>query len=460
MSRYQDLSASELARELQQLRDHYCVFQQRGLTLNMARGKPSPEQLDLSMPLLDFPAHAAGSSSDTCAILSRELRAGQPDDLRNYGELLGITEAQELMGAIMEVPAKNVVVSGNSSLALMFDLVSAAMSHGVLGSTPWQRLDSRPKFLCPVPGYDRHFAICAYFDIEMISVPLNSDGPDMDKVESLVGSNALVKGIWCVPKFSNPSGVVYTDAIVDRLAALRPAAQDFRMYWDNSYAVHDFASPIRLANIRNRCEHHHNPDLWYQFASTSKITFASGGIAALSSSQNNLQDIAKRLGLRSIGPDKLNQKRHSLFLPDIEAVYAHMAKHAALVRPKFAVVLRELDNSLGGLDIGTWTRPDGGYFISFTGLLGTAGRTVELAAAAGVTLTPAGVTYPYGQDPQDANIRIAPTYPTLPALEEASKIFTLCVRIAALEQLLRQDRTKEAETGQRRTKEDKTGHAG
>lgn len=441
MKAYKELSSKELQRELSEQQNRYEAFVRLGLKHNMARGKPSPEQLDLSLPMLDLLP-----SQDSAG----HLHAGAADDLRNYGGLAGLPEARELMGAIMGVPADNVLVGNNSSLNLMYNMVSMAMTHGVLGSTPWALLEEQPVFLCPVPGYDRHFSITQHFGIKMTTVPLTDDGPDMEAVEQQVSTNPSIKGIWCVPRFSNPTGCVYSDETVRRLAGLTPAASDFRIYWDNAYAVHDLASTgedvgcsadqndgaAALLSIKDACEASSNSNLWYQFSSTSKITFAGSGIAALSSSEENLAGIIRTLGFQMIGPDKINQKRHAMFLPDLDAVRVHMSRHAALIKPKFDLTQRMLEEGLGQVGIGTWTKPQGGYFVSFDGLPHTATRTVELAAAAGVVLTPAGATYPYGHDPLDANIRIAPTYPGLEELETAAKVFVVCVRIAALEQLL------------------------
>jgi DNA-binding transcriptional MocR family regulator len=482
---YRDMTPQQLQDELLALQDRHEAFKARGLKLNMARGKPAPEQLDLSLSLLDtLPASAAPAQLNTTP-------ATVADDLRNYGALTGIPEAKQLMGAIMDVPAANVIVGGNSSLELMYNTVSAAMTHGIMGSTPWAKLDEPVKFLCPVPGYDRHFAICEHFGIKMIPVPLYAQGPDMYVVERYVNTDPLVKGIWCVPRFSNPTGATYAPKTLERLASLYPAAEDFRIYWDNAYAVHEFAAsapsaapglpsaipggsacadgahpvfdtetqnsadgeansksmyaknpgaPVNsnpaLLSIKTVCEQSNNPHIWYQFASTSKITFAGGGIAALASSQANLESITRQMGFRTIGYDKLNQKRHALFLRDLDGVRAHMAKHAAILAPKFACVLDALEHGLGACKVGEWTRPEGGYFISFMGPPNTAKRTVQLASEVGVTLTPAGATYPNGNDPYDSNIRIAPTYPSLEDLRLASELFVICVRIAALEQLL------------------------
>ena len=430
MQAYEKMSQEELRTQLAEQQQRYGAYKERGLKLNMARGKPAPEQLDLSMPLLDL--LAAKDSSEA-------LHAGAADDLRNYGGLVGIGSMRELFGAVLGVLPAQVIAGGNSSLTLMYNTVSMAMTHGVMGATPWAQLEQKPKFLCPSPGYDRHFAICEHFGIEMIVVPLLETGPDMDKVEELVSSDALIKGIWCVPRFANPTGCVYSDETVKRFAALKPAAEDFRIYWDNAYVVHDLASeeesPI-LLSLSAACEDAGTPHSWYQFTSTSKVTFPGSGVAAIASSEENIKNITASMAIQSIGPDKINQERHLQFLPNLEALKAHMAKHAKLIQPKFEVVGRVLEEGLAEAGIGQWTNPKGGYFISFDGPANTASRTVALASEAGVALTPAGATYPYGRDPLDANIRIAPTYPSLEELELAAEVFVVCVRIAALEQLL------------------------
>ncbi|GHT79906.1 putative aminotransferase [Actinomycetota bacterium] len=437
MTAYRDFTSEQLQAELDTLWQQYNAFTMRNLSLNMARGKPSPQQLDLSLPMLDvLPANIEASN----------YNAGAADDLRNYGGLTGIPEAKELMGAIMDVPANNVIIGGNSSLQLMYNTISAAMTHGILGSTPWAKLDGQVKFLCPSPGYDRHFAITEHFGIKMIPVPLHPEGPDMYVVERYVNTDPMIKGIWCVPKFSNPTGAVYSLDTAQQLARLFPAADDFRIYWDNAYAVHDFyaekptdsaaQNTVGLPNIKQVCEQNGNPDIWYQFASTSKITFAGAGISALASSDGNIKCIEEQLSYQTIGNDKLNQKRHVLFLRDLDGVREHMKKHSAIIKPKFDCVLETLEAGLRKYRIGEWSTPKGGYFISFQGPPNTAKRTVELAGNAGVTLTPAGATYPYGNDPYDSNIRIAPTYPSPDDLQLASEILVVCVRIATLEQII------------------------
>jgi DNA-binding transcriptional MocR family regulator len=424
MTAYTELNRQQLRENLEVLANTYEGFKQRELKLNMARGKPAPEQLDLANPLL------SALPSDTRPLTS----AGE--DARNYGDLLGIPEARELMGQILGVPAAQVLASGNSSLTLMYDTVATSMLYGIRGYRPWSKLET-VKFLCPSPGYDRHFAITESFGIKSIEIPMTPEGPEMGTVERYIQTDPSVKGIWCVPKYSNPQGITYSDEVVRRFAALRPAAGDFRIFWDNAYAVHDLSEPgDTLLDLRAACEQADNPDIYYMFASTSKITFASGGISALATSTDNLAEITRRVALRNIGPDKVNQLRHVAFLRDLSGVREQMRRHAAIIAPKFKVVLDTLKRELDGLDIAQWTNPRGGYFISFDGLRGTAKRTVELAAAAGVTLTGAGATFPYGTDHRDVNIRIAPTYPSIDELAVASELFCVCAKRAALENLL------------------------
>jgi DNA-binding transcriptional MocR family regulator len=378
------------------------------------------------------------------------LHAGKADDLRNYGGLAGIAEARTLMAEIMAVKPKNLIVGGNSSLQLMYDSIARAMTHGVLGSTPWAAslaAGSQPAFLAPVPGYDRHFTICEHFGIKMIPVPLLSNGPDMTIVQSLVAADSNIKGIWCVPKYSNPTGIVYSPEVIRQLATMQVAASDFRIYWDNAYAVHDLYpedlqnvdNTVALASLPLACKEAGNDDRWYMFASTSKVTLPGAGIAAIAASDANIKSILALMGAQTIGPDKLNQLRHVLFLRDGDGVREHMARHASILAPKFAIVKSVLEQNLKGLGVGEWTCPRGGYFVSFTGIPGTAKRVVALAKEAGVVLTDAGATWPYGAEPDDANIRIAPTYPTLDELKTACELFALCVKIATLEVLLAKD---------------------
>jgi DNA-binding transcriptional MocR family regulator len=425
MTTYAQMTDAELTSLQAELQAAYDAFVAKGLSLNMARGKPSPAQLELARPMLDV----LDSTTDISAYTDA--------DVFNYGVIDGIPEARALMASLMEVPTDDVIVMGNSSLNIMYDTVARAMTHGVLGSAPWSELDT-VRFLCPVPGYDRHFGICEHFGIEMIDIPMGENGPDMDLVESLVSADDSIKGIWCVPKYANPTGICYADEVVDRLGALCPAAADFRIFWDNAYAVHhlDPAAPVAVKNIKDACAQAGHPDLWYMFASTSKISFAGAGIAAFAASPANIAAIKKDLFFQTIGHDKTNQLRHVMFFKDRAGIDAHMARHAAILAPKFACVLETFERELTPAGIGAWTTPKGGYFISFDGLPDTAQRTVALAKAAGVTLTGAGATYPYRNDPSDSNIRIAPSYPSLEELAQACELFTLCVKLASIEKIL------------------------
>ncbi len=422
---YQDLSREELLELQSRLSEEYKEARAKGLSLNMSRGKPAADQLDLGMDFLGI----INSQSD--------MMTESGVDTRNYGELTGIPEARRLMAEMMRVPTEQVIVCGNASLSIMYDTVSRAMTHGILGSTPWCRLD-QVKFLCPVPGYDRHFAITEHFGIEMINVPMTPEGPDMDLVEELVSNDPAVKGIWCVPKYSNPQGYVYSDDTVRRFANLKPAAEDFRIFWDNAYVIHDLYADRdnALADILSACEKAGNPDMVYEFASTSKVIFAGGGIAAVAASAANLKDMQDTMTLQTIGYDKINQLRHARYFKNLEGMKAHMRKHADLMRPKFEAVLEVLDRELEGAGIGTWTRPEGGYFISFDAMEGCAKRIVEKCKEAGVVLTGAGATFPYGIDPADSNIRIAPSFPTSEELALATDLFVLCVKLVSVEKLL------------------------
>ena len=395
------------------------------MKVDMSRGKPSIDQLDLSMGMLDV------LTSDM------DLTCEDGTDCRNYGVLDGISEAKELLADMMEVAPDHIIIYGNSSLNVMYDTVSRSMTHGVMGNTPWCKLD-KVKFLCPVPGYDRHFAITEYFGIEMINIPMTPTGPDMDMVEELVASDDSIKGIWCVPKYSNPQGISYSDQTVRRFARLKPAAPDFRIYWDNAYTIHHLydMDQDHLIEILAECKRAGNPDMVYKFASTSKISFPGSGIAAIAASQNNLVDIKKQLRIQTIGHDKVNQLRHVRFFGDIHGMVEHMRKHADILRPKFEAVLETLDRELEGLGIGTWTTPKGGYFISFDSLDGCAKAIVAKCKKAGLVMTGAGATYPYGKDPHDSNIRIAPSYPPLNYLKQAMELFALCVKLVSVEKLL------------------------
>ena len=422
----QDMTKEELLREKDSVQKKYDELKALGLKLNMSRGKPGSDQLDASSGIMDNIS------------LSDDMVGEDGMDIRNYGVLEGTAECRKLMADMLETEPENVIVYGNSSLNIMFDRVSRSMTHGVLGSTPWMKLDHPVKFLCPVPGYDRHFAVTEFFGIEMINIPMDENGPDMDMVEELVSSDESVKGIWCVPKYSNPTGMTYSDEVVRRMAALKPAAADFRIYWDNAYGIHDLypGDGDTLLNIMDECEKAGNPDMVYVFGSTSKISLAGSGIAALAASRANIDSIKKQLAFQTIGYDKVNQMRHVKFFGDINGMKEHMKKHADMIRPKFEAVLESLEENLGGLGICAWTKPKGGYFISFDTLEGCAKRVVSLCADAGVVLTGAGATYPYGKDPKDTNIRIAPTFPTIDELKQACEVFVTSVKLASLEKLL------------------------
>lgn len=426
MKSYKEMSREELLAEKNKLEGYFEEVKAKGVKLDMSRGKPSAQQLDLSMGMMDV-LHSG-----------EKLTGVQNIDCRNYGVLDGIIEAKQLLAAMTEVPVDNIIIYGNSSLNVMFDTVSHAYTHGVCGEKPWCRYDQPVKFLCPVPGYDRHFAITEYFGIEMINVPMNEDGPDMDLVEELVSSDELIKGIWCVPKYSNPQGVVYSDEVVRRFANLKPAAKDFRIFWDNAYSIHHlyFDEKCEILEILHECEKAGNPDMVYKFCSTSKVTFPGSGIAALGTSKANLADLKKQMTVQTIGHDKVNQLRHVKFFGDFNGMMEHMKKHADILRPKFEAVLNILETELGGLEIGSWTKPKGGYFISFDALDGCAQAIVAKAKEAGVVMTGAGATYPYGKDPHDSNIRIAPSYPTLEELQEAARIFVLSVKLVSADRLL------------------------
>ncbi|MCR4757609.1 MAG: aminotransferase [Butyrivibrio sp.] len=421
------MNKEELSKELVKLKAEYKKYQEMELSLNMARGKPCREQLDLSMGMMDT------LSSDA------DLSCEDGTDCRNYGVLDGIREAKVLIGAMMENKPENIIIYGNSSLNVMYDTVSRAYTHGVMGNTPWCKLD-KVKFLCPVPGYDRHFAITEYFGIEMIPVQMTPTGPDMDEVERLVASDESIKGIWCVPKYSNPQGYSYSDETVRRFARLRPAARDFRIFWDNAYGIHHLYDDDQdyLIEILEECKKAGSPDLVYKFSSTSKITFPGSGIAAIATSLNNLEEIRTQLSYQTIGHDKVNQLRHVRFFGDLNGMKEHMRKHAAIIRPKFEAVLNALERDLKPCGIGSWTNPKGGYFISFDAPEGCAKAIVDRAKKAGVTMTGAGATYPYGKDPHDSNIRIAPTFPSVTDLKLAMDIFTVCVRLVAVDKMLKE----------------------
>lgn len=425
MKSYKELTREELLELQKELQAEYEEEKAKGLKLDISRGKPSKAQLDLSMPMMDV----LNSTSD--------LSSEDGTDARNYGGLEGIAEARKLMGDVMGVDPSQVIVFGNSSLNIMYDCVARSVMFGVMGSTPWCKLD-KVKFLCPVPGYDRHFGITEQFGFEMINIPLLEDGPDMDMVEEYVNNDPAVKGIWCVPLYSNPTGTVYSDEVVKRFANLKAAAEDFRIYWDNAYAIHHLYEEKQgsLLNIIDECAKAGNPDMVYQFCSTSKVTFSGAGIAAMSASPANIADVKSRMKWATIGFDKINQLRHVRFFKDYDGLTEHMKLHANVIRPKFQALLEKLDKELGELGIATWTNPLGGYFISFNAMEGCAKKIVAKCKEAGLVMTGAGAAFPYGNDPQDSNIRIAPTMPSPEELTIAADLFVTCVKLVSVEKLL------------------------
>ena len=424
MKSYLSMTKEEKQAEMKKLTALYAAEKAKGYDLNMARGKPAPDQLDLSMDMLALsPATLIHSRKGT--------------DVRNYGELAGVDEAKELFAELLGLQPENIIVGGQSSLNLMYDCIMRAYVFGVYGGAqPWSR-QGTVKFLCPVPGYDRHFRVTQEFGIEMISVPMSPEGPDMDLVKKYVENDPSVKGIWCVPKYSNPQGYTYSAETVRKFAALKPAADDFRIFWDNAYIVHGFREKDdELLNIFDACAEYGSEDMVYEFMSTSKITFSGAGLAVIAASKNNVDFLLKQMGVQTIGYDKINQLRHVHYLKNAEGVRAHMKKLAEIIRPKFDCVIAALTEGLNGLEIGTWTDPNGGYFICYEGLPGTAERCVALCAEAGVKLTGAGAPFPYGKDPQDNAIRIAPSFPTVDQLRDSMRVFCICQRIAALETLI------------------------
>ena len=422
MSDITKLNAEELAKLRAELQLRYDEVKARGLNLDMTRGKPAPEQLDLAGDMLALPGTGA-------------YRTANGTDARNYGGLDGIPEAKKLFAAYMECKEEELIVGGNSSLNMMYDSMTRALQQGVPGGRgPWNQ-EGKIKFLCPSPGYDRHFAVCEHLGIEMIVIDMKDDGPDMDSVEKAVQDPA-VKGVWCVPKYSNPTGCVYSDSVVDRFARMKTAAPDFRIFWDNAYAAHHLGGgSAPLKNILRACEEAGNPDRALVFGSTSKISFAGSGVALLASSRANIESALKTLSFQTIGPDKLNQLRHVLFFKDTAGIAAHMDKHAAIIKPKFDLVNEILERDLGGRGAARWTKPQGGYFVSLDLLDGCASRAGALAGEAGVKFTKAGATFPYGKDPRDVNIRIAPTLPSLEEIKDAMEVLTLCVQLATAEKL-------------------------
>ncbi|MGN0378600.1 MAG: aminotransferase class I/II-fold pyridoxal phosphate-dependent enzyme [Butyrivibrio sp.] len=424
MKKYSEMSKQELKEQYDVLNKEYADAKAKGLKLDMSRGKPSPSQLSVSDGLLDVINSSTGCVSDSGI------------DCRNYGNLEGIPEARELMGEFLGVPAENVFVCGNASLNVMYDCVASSMLFGIMGSTPWCELD-RVKFLCPVPGYDRHFKITELMGIEMINVPMTESGPDMDMVEKLVSSDDSIKGIWCVPKYSNPQGVVYSAETVRRFANLKPAAGDFRIYWDNAYALHYiYDESIEIPEIISECAKAGNPDLVYEFCSTSKVSYAGAGISAVAASVDNLNWIKKRLTVQNISYDKVNQLRHVKYFKNLDGLKAQMRKHAAFMKPKFDAVMEILDRELAGTGAGSYMKPLGGYFICFETMEGCAKSVVAKCKEAGVVLTGAGAPFPYGKDPKDSTIRLAPSYPEIDELKAAAELFALCVKLATVEKLL------------------------
>ena len=425
MKSYVDMTHEGLLTLKASLEESYQLEESKGLSLNMARGKPGASQLALSMPMLDV----INGNSDMHTLLG--------NDTRNYGDWDGIGECRQLLADMMEVKKNNVIICGNSSLNIMYDTIIRSMVKGINGSTPWSKLDN-VKFLCPVPGYDRHFKITELFGIEMINIPLGEDGPDMDLVEKYVNNDDSVKGIWCVPKYSNPTGISYSDEVVKRFANLKPKAEDFRIFWDNAYCIHHLYddNQAKILNILEECEKAGNPNMVYVFASTSKVSFPGSGVSAIATSIENMEYIKQFMTTQIIGHDKINQLRHVRFFRNIDGLNIHMKKHADLLRPKFEAVINILEDELTGLEIGSWTKPKGGYFISFDAMPGCAKAIVAKCKKLGVVLTDAGATYPYGNDPDDSNIRIAPSFPTPEEMIEATKIFVLCVKLASVEKLL------------------------
>ena len=420
---YKKLSKEELKREYEAVSSEFSVLCEKGLKLNMARGKPSKAQLDMVSDIFDVVRKPEDFIIDGV-------------DARNYGNLEGLSAARSYWADMLGVRPEQTFVGGNASLQLMYDLISKAYTHGLLHSQrPWCR-EEKIKWLCPVPGYDRHFKVTESFGFEMISVPMTDEGPDMDRVEELVKDPA-VKGMWNVPKYSNPDGVIYSDATVRRIAALKPAAPDFLLMWDNAYCVHEFFGEfVPFLNILEECEKAGNADMVFEFASTSKITLPGAGMSVMAASEANISYLSKLIGIQIISYDKVNQLRHVKYLKDKEHTLELMKRHAAIMGPKFKAVLDTLDEKIAPLEIAQWKRPKGGYFVSFYAMPGTARRTLELCKQAGVTMTGAGATYPYGKDPEDSNIRIAPSLPPVSELEQALEVFCVCLRMATLEKLM------------------------
>lgn len=421
MQAFENFNKEELVKRKNELSEEYENFKKQGLKLDMSRGKPCIEQLDLSNGLFN----------DVQNLFSED-----GTDCRNYGILDGIFEAKRLFAELFDVNTDEIFIAGNSSLSLMYDLMAKAFNHGLNGfEKPWSKLD-KIKFLCPCPGYDRHFAITQLFGVEMIIVPIESNGPDIEMIEDLVSQDETIKGMWSIPMYSNPSGITYSDEVVRRLANMKTKASDFRIFWDNAYALHHlYDTPDRLLNIISECQRAGNPDRVYMFGSTSKVTFPGAGVAFVASSKENINHLKKQISIQTIGYNKINMLFHTRFLKNAATVNEHMKKHAEILRPKFEAVHEILDRRLSGKGIASWNKPNGGYFISLDVLSGCAKRTVSLAKEAGVVLTNAGATFPYGTDPRDSNIRIAPTYPPLSELRTAIEVLAVCVELAALEKV-------------------------
>ncbi len=420
---YSSLSAAELAKEYESVKARYESFRARNISLDMSRGKPGPEQMDVSAKMFDAVGNDSGFLNETGI------------DCRNYGGLDGLVELKRLFAELLGVEQSQVIVGGNSSLNMMFDTIAQAMTHG-FGAEPWLK-QGEIKFLCPCPGYDRHFAICEHFGIKLIPVDNTQDGPDMDVVEELV-KDSSVKGIWCVPKYSNPEGIVYSDETVRRIANLKPAAKDFRVFWDNAYAIHGLTEPDdKLLNVYEECVKAGNENLVIQFTSTSKITFPGAGVAAQAAGPEDVARIKNRMSYQTIGPDKLNQLRHARNFKTVDDIAEHMKKHASVLKPKFDIVLKRFDEEFGDTDLIHWTRPRGGYFISLDLPDGCAKRTHELCKEAGLVLTGAGATFPYGNDPRDRNLRIAPSYPDNTEITLAAELLCIAAKLAVLEQLIK-----------------------
>lgn len=421
--KYSEMKKEDLQALKSELEKKYNEIKNMNLSLDMSRGKPGHEQLELSYDVLKV-----FNGGDTCI-------SDSGIDCRNYGVLDGIPECKKLFSELLCVPCDNIIIGGSSSLNLMFDFISQCMVSGIGGCEPWIN-QGKIKFICNVPGYDRHFGIAEYFGIEMISVPMTANGPDVKAISELI-KDSSVKGMFCVPKYSNPDGITYSDETVEALASLKPAAKDFRVIWDNAYFVHDLTdTPDSLLNIFDVCKKYGTEDYFVEFTSTSKISFPGAGISAIAASDRNIADIKNRMKYQTIGFDKLNQLRHVRYYKDADGIRAHMKKHAAIIAPKFQIVLDALEAEIAPLEIGEWIKPNGGYFISYNVTLGSAKRIGELCKAAGLVLTTVGATYPYGKDPQDRNIRIAPTFPSNDELKKAVEIFCLCAKISAVESLI------------------------